>query len=294
MGISNIDLNLLKTFVIVSEEKSFTLSAKKLFVEQSSVSKAIKRLEEDIGMQLFLRTKRKVQLTSKGESLYFLAKNILLSAQEFVDLAQDKEKEITGSLKFGAESPISFLYMPEVLAKLTAQHQKLWPIMYTGITDDIVKRVKNRELEIAFIFYEGNRLKELTYQELGKCNFKVVASTKICPAALNSFIGSREVNDQISLSLPTFEKLRKINKALTIKYSANDIAAYKELILNGMGIGLLPEKLVNDDLKNKKLKHLYPELKLKFSIHAVYHASQPLSLEADCLIESLANNFINT
>ena len=69
MGLNKLDLNLLKTFVGVAEEESFTRAAKKLFIEQSAVSKAIKRLEVEIGATLFLRTKRRVQLTTKGAGL---------------------------------------------------------------------------------------------------------------------------------------------------------------------------------------------------------------------------------
>ncbi len=293
MRLNDIDLNLMKFFVGVAEEKSFTLAAKKLFVEQSAVSKAIKRFEEGVGVSLFLRNKRHVQLTSKGESLYYLAKNILLSSEEFLKVAQDKGNELSGALKFGAESPLSYMFMPKGISKISKSYPKLWPMMFTGVTSDIVRRVKERELEFAFLLYEANRHTELIYKEIGLCTFRVVSATKINPSSLNSFIGSREVNEQIAFNLPTYDKLKKLNKSLSMKYSANDINAYKELILEGMGIGLLPELLIKEDLKNKKLKVLYPDMRLQFPIYAVFHGSYPLSLEANSFIESMKEQVRN-
>ena len=285
MGINNLDLNLLKTFVRVAEEKSFTKAAKALFIEQSSVSKAIKRLEDEMGTSLFLRTKRRVQLTTKGAGLLSLSRSILQSSEDLLRFAQDKESELSGTLKFGAVSPYSFLLMPDVISQISKDYPKLWPMMFTGIVDDLVQRVKKRELEFAFLGYEGDRVKELEYKELGVCQYRIVASTKISPDAMNSFIGSREINDQNSPKLPTFEKLKKINKDITIKYSANDMMAYKALVLNGLGIGLLPEALVNNELRQKKLKALYPAIKLAFPVSVIHHGSYPLSLEALRMID---------
>ena len=140
MRLNDFDLNLLKYFVMVAEEKSFTTAAKKLFVEQSAVSKAIKRFEDVVEVSLFLRNKRHVQLTSKGERLYYLAKNILQSSDEFLKVTQDKENELSGTLKFGAESPLSFMFMPTVMSQMSKIYPNLWPMMFTGVTTDIIRR----------------------------------------------------------------------------------------------------------------------------------------------------------
>ena len=287
MRLNDFDLNLLKTFVVVAEKQSFTQAAKTLFIEQSSVSKAIKRLEENIGTVLFQRTKRHVQLTTKGLGLLSIARQVLQSSDELLRVAQDKELELSGTLRFGAASPYSFLFMPEVILEISKDYPRLWPMMFTGMTDDIVRRVKNRELEFAVLGYEGDRLKELEYREIGHCQFRVVRSAKITPEAMNSFIGSREIHDQNSPKLPTFERLKRINKDLRIKYSANDMTAYKALVLNGLGIGILPESLIASEIKSKKLKVLHPEMKLSFPLLLAHHASYPLSLEAQRMIEIL-------
>ena len=86
MRLNNLDLNLIKTFVFVAEEKSFTKAAKRLFIEQSSVSKAIKRFEDEIGATLFLRTKKYVELTSKDSSHSRSRTQFSLSRASFCNL----------------------------------------------------------------------------------------------------------------------------------------------------------------------------------------------------------------
>ena len=64
--------------------------------------------------------------------------------------------------------------------------------------------------------------------------------------------------------------------------------AYKELILKGLGIGLLPKEFVKEEIKDKRLKKIYPELKLSFPIYLVQHGSYPLTMEAQKLIELIS------
>jgi DNA-binding transcriptional LysR family regulator len=286
MSINDFDLNLLKVFVSVAENGGFTKAAQKLFIEQPSVTRAIQRLEDDVG-PLFLRTKRRVQLTTKGSDLFVLAKNILIAGDDFLGVAKNKESELSGTIKFAAGTPISSLLMPEVISKISKEYPRLWPMMYTGITDDVVRRIKNRELEFGLLFYEGNRIAGVEYKELIQCEFKVVATPTIDKEGLNSFIGSREINESNAASLPTFSKLKKINKSLRIKYSANDLNAYREIILKGLGIGLLPEMMIRSDLQRKKLKLLYPNMQLSFPIWLVCRQGYPLSHEAQRIVSLL-------
>ena len=178
MSINSFDLNLLKTFVAVADSGSFTKAAQKLFIEQPSVSRAIQRLEDDVGT-LFLRTKRRVQLTAKGTDLLILAKNILSASDDFLNVARNQEGELSGTIKFGAASPISSLFMPDVIQRISDEYPQVWTMMYTGVTDDIIRRIKFGELEFGLFLYEGNHVTGLDYKELVQCKFNIVASPQI-------------------------------------------------------------------------------------------------------------------
>ena len=67
MNYSDIDLNLIKTFLAVYENKSILLASKKLFISQPAVTKSIQKLEELLGGKLFIRTAKGVVPTKEGE-----------------------------------------------------------------------------------------------------------------------------------------------------------------------------------------------------------------------------------
>lgn len=276
--------------VVLADEGSFTKASRRLHIEQPSVSRAIQRLESQLGTALFLRTNRKVQLTTKGLELLAIARHVLSKAGEFAAAAADQENELSGAIKFAAESPLSFLWLPDTIEALAKDYPRLWPMMFTGVTDDLIRRIKARELEFGLFFYEGERQNGLEYHVVGHCQFQLVVARKLVAGGLNSFIGSREISDPKSLKLPTFDRLKRINKDLRIKYSANDLAAYRELLLKGLGIGLLPKAMVQADIRRGRLKAAYPELKLEFPVHLVHRQGEVLSLEARRLVEVFASS----
>ena len=78
------DFSLIKSYIAVAEEKSFSTAAKHLFISQQSLSKQIARLEEELGSQLFLRS-RPLGLTTDGKLFLQTAKEILQLRQEYED-----------------------------------------------------------------------------------------------------------------------------------------------------------------------------------------------------------------
>ena len=86
---SDINLNLYKIFYEVALSESISNAAKKLYITQSAVSKAIKKLEEELNTELFYRNSKGVKLTEKGEELIFYVEeafnNLLNSASQYAN-----------------------------------------------------------------------------------------------------------------------------------------------------------------------------------------------------------------
>lgn len=76
------ELEQLRIFAAVAESKSFTKAAKKLFISHSSTSRAVKALEDELGVRLFERENKIFGLTEKGKALYEGAKKLLSEAEE--------------------------------------------------------------------------------------------------------------------------------------------------------------------------------------------------------------------
>ena len=69
----NIDLNLFRTFYVVALYNSFTKASEKLFISQPAVTQSIKKLEEQLDVQLFKRTSNGISLTKAGELVFYYA-----------------------------------------------------------------------------------------------------------------------------------------------------------------------------------------------------------------------------
>jgi DNA-binding transcriptional LysR family regulator len=96
-----LELRDLRYFLAVAEELNFTRAAERLHLAQQALSAAVRRLEADLGVQLFTRSTRHVALTAAGEALVEAARHVLESAAEAVDQATRAGRGRTGRLIIG-------------------------------------------------------------------------------------------------------------------------------------------------------------------------------------------------
>lgn len=116
----NMDFILLKSFIAVAEEKSFSSAAKNLFISQQTLSKQIAKLEEDLGTSLFIRS-RPLALTPDGGHLLPIAKEILQLKQQF---EESSSKSFSGAhyIHLGIEHTIARAILPRVLPEFLREH----------------------------------------------------------------------------------------------------------------------------------------------------------------------------
>ena len=114
------DFALLKSFIAVAEEKSFSSAAKNLFISQQTLSKQVAKLEEDLGTTLFIRS-RPLGLTPDGGRLLPIAKEILQLKQQF---EESSSKSFSGAhyIHLGIEHTIARAILPHVLPRFLADH----------------------------------------------------------------------------------------------------------------------------------------------------------------------------
>jgi DNA-binding transcriptional LysR family regulator len=96
-----VDLQRLRYFVAVAEELHFTRAAQRLYLDQGALSNAVRRLERDLGVQLFVRSNRSVQLTEAGAALYPEAVLLLARADHLMQVARSHREPTTKTLRVG-------------------------------------------------------------------------------------------------------------------------------------------------------------------------------------------------
>lgn len=114
------DFLLLKSFIAVAEEKSFSSAAKNLFISQQTLSKQVAKLEEDLGTNLFIRS-RPLALTPDGGRLLPIAKEILQLKQQF---EESSSRSFSGShyIHLGIEHTIARAILPRILPSFLHEH----------------------------------------------------------------------------------------------------------------------------------------------------------------------------
>ncbi|MCG8471459.1 MAG: LysR family transcriptional regulator [Desulfobacterales bacterium] len=110
------ELRLLRYFVAVYEEKSITAASRRCYISQPSLSNAIKQLEEMLGVALFARHKKGVNLTDEAHHLYPSAKKLLKDARELTSLFTEEQAPV--QLKLGLFPDLSPMQLKETLAKM--------------------------------------------------------------------------------------------------------------------------------------------------------------------------------
>lgn len=124
------DFGLLKSFIAVADEKSMSVAAKHLFISQQSLSKQIAKLEEELGTQLFVRS-RPLGLTEDGRQFLRVAKEILILKRQY----EESSSRGTGSAQYvhmGIEHTVARAVLPYVLPRFLHRH----PDIYVKVNEE--------------------------------------------------------------------------------------------------------------------------------------------------------------
>jgi LysR family hydrogen peroxide-inducible transcriptional activator len=139
----------LQYVLAVAEYRNFTLAAEKCFVTQPTLSMQIQKIEEELKIQIFDRTKKPIQLTDIGEKIIAQAKNIIIEADRIKDIVEHQKGFIGGEFKLGIIPTIMPTLLPMFLTNFIKKYPKVKLIIEELNTDEIINRLKNGHLDAA-------------------------------------------------------------------------------------------------------------------------------------------------
>ena len=148
------ELRHLRYFITVAEELSFSKAALKLHTAQPSLSQQIKDLEDDIGVQLFHRTKRKVELTEEGLVFLEQARLTLTQADKAITMARQVAAAKVQYLKIGFVPSAEIRIFPYILPRLRVKLPKLQIRTLNLKESDQIAELKKGDLDMIFINQE--------------------------------------------------------------------------------------------------------------------------------------------
>ena len=281
----------LQYFYVVAQERGFTNASKRLRIQQPAISRMVKLLEEDIGFKLFEKVGRNVQLTKNGLEVFTHCKKIFGSVEDLQQSLGKISGECKGPLLMASSEAINSHYLPRLIRKLLADHPNVYPQVFSGPASMMFERIKKGEIEFGAFFHIPDVPDELELFQDKDIRFHIVIrrDLKRNQKTMESFIGSREIDDTSTRRFPTLDRIRKIYPNAKIKISNNNQTAHREMVLQGLGVAVLPDFLVGQDIKTGAMVDLYAKDYIAFKMKFIKRRTTILSQPAHVMMDHFLN-----
>jgi DNA-binding transcriptional LysR family regulator len=252
-----VDLRQLDYFVAVAGEQNFTRAAERLHIVQSGLSAAIRSLEEELGAALFIRTTRRVDLTSTGRAFLAEARRVLAAASEARHVVDQMRGLQRGTLSIGMIQGVApLLDVPDLLGRFRAACPNIEISLTSGGSAPLIEGVRTGELDLAFTQFVGDVGPGVTAWMLACEPLAAVcapghrlAGRRDVPLAelvgetfvdLHPDWGTRQLIDQ------AFAASRLTRR---IGFEVNDLTTQLDLVARGLGVALAPLAVVGEHIK---------------------------------------------
>ncbi len=150
---TNLDMDVLRTFVLGFQLGSFARAAEQLGRSQSAVSTQLRKLEDQIGAKLVHRAGRGLALTNAGESMLAYAQRLLELNDEAVDRVRDIE--LAGWIGLGMPQDFADTFLPGVLGRFTRAHPKVRVEAHVDRSAPLKEKVRNGALDVVLAWNDG-------------------------------------------------------------------------------------------------------------------------------------------
>jgi DNA-binding transcriptional LysR family regulator len=161
---SQMEMRHLRALIAVAEEMHFGRAAERLHLSQPPVSLAIKELETELGVRLFDRTSRRMELTRAGEEVLRDARAVLARIEGMRQHARSAASGHAGSLSIGFISTAAYTFLPKVLRNFTQDFPKTELTLLESTTDQIVADLEKGTLDLGCAFSSSQLPACLTYR----------------------------------------------------------------------------------------------------------------------------------
>ena len=148
------ELHQLRSFKAVAEEGNLGRAAARVFASPPSVSAHVKALEEELGVQLFTRTSRGMDITAAGRELLARAGRVLAECDGLEQAARGLREDVSGEVRLGLNTDFAFLRTERLLAALGERHPRLRVHFFQSASGLVLREVRSRTLDAGFVFYD--------------------------------------------------------------------------------------------------------------------------------------------
>jgi len=229
-----LDPVLLRSFLKVSETRSFTEAARQLGLQQSSVSQHVARLEKRVGRRLLARDTHEVRTTPDGDAILPLARQVLEASTRIERYL--KGSTLRGRLRLGVSEDFAFTVLPDILAEFAMQHHAGDLELTVGLSGLLYERYDAGDLDLIFVKRrKGDDRGEVAWRE------PLLAEQPVVPLVLYPPPSITRIH--------AIDTLERAGRAWRIACTSDSLAGLRAATVAGLGVTahsarLLPPGLV--------------------------------------------------
>lgn len=294
-----VNLELFRVFYVVAKCGSLTKAAEELFISQPAVSQSIKQLEVQLGMPLFNRTHKGMELSQQGGKLIFKQVEEALSILDGVEnTIAEITTTATGTIRIGATDGIFSHVLADKIVKFSAAYPAVNIELITGTSPETLIQLKENKCDVGFInlpiqdkevrftgtvthlsdvFVAGARFAQLKGRELSLAQLQeypllMIEENTVARRALTSFLSTLGLKLHADIEVENWDLMM-------------------QLVQKGMGIGCVPREYAKRYLESGELFELstYPALPVRGVGIAL-----PKSVTVSFIVKQFVNMFETT
>ncbi len=257
-----VNLDLYRVFYTVAKCGSLTKAAEELYISQPAVSQSIKQLENQLGVSLFNRTHRGMELSAQGGKMIFAkvekALELFSEAETLIAQVHDSAK---GVLRIGASETIFRYFLADKIVRFHEEYPAVKIELISSVTPKTIDELKKGECDMAFVnlpivpdsdlILYGNCMRLADAFVVGEKYQSLAEKTQPLSAIQSLPLVLLEKNTVARKSLDSFMDAMGINLSSSIEVGSWDLM--KRLVVKGMGVGVIPKEYAQRYLEEKML-----------------------------------------
>lgn len=253
----------LRYIVAVAREKHFGRAAEKCFVSQPTLSVAIKKLEEELGVALFERGVNEIRVTDVGSRVIEQAQRVLEEASAIKHIASAGKDDLAGPLRFGAIYTVGPYVTPQLIPLIMKRAPKMPLLIQENYTAKLGEMLKNGDIDLILLsepFSEPGIVTQAVYDE----PFRVVmpaahdwtkkpriAAADLCAETLLLLSSGNCFRDQVLQTCAGAK--RAVNAGLQQSLEGSSLETIRQMVASGVGITVLPSTAAESRVADTKL-----------------------------------------
>lgn len=257
----NINFELYRIFYVVATVGNITKASQRLMISQPAVTKQIKALENQLGGELFIRTKRGVILTDNGKEIYNYVKQGMHCFESAELQFSNLKKLETGIVRIGISTTLCRIFLLKYLEKFHKQYPNIAIQVFTDPSKTMRGMLKDGTIDILIAKELENDDEDLEITEIGKLHQCFISSSVHYEELKDKTIPLQEL-DKYPLLFPkspsTTRKsindfCKNNNITLTSKIEVASANLLEDFVTIGLGIGLVTKEYSMKKIKNEKV-----------------------------------------